>query len=141
VRKRGPGEHEVNGREAHVKIVVQFGKARVEGVTDLLALKRAGGSVDGELSHDLGDIEGALLTLEGLVALDEVLGFFGDDSNVGAESVLGKTKLDKLGRKSAFCNARREPSQLMRTFFCSINLELGQSYTTSLPKTGVVRGW
>lgn len=109
VGKRGPGEHEVDGREAHVKIVVQFGKARVEGVTDLLALKRAGGSVDGELSHDLGDIEGALLTLEGLVALDEVLGFFGDDGNVGAKSVLGKTKLDKLGRKLAVCNARREP--------------------------------
>jgi hypothetical protein len=108
VRKRGPGEHEVDRREAHVKIVVQFGKARVKGVTDFLALERAGGSIDGEFSHDLGDIESALLALKGLVALDEVLGFFGDDGNVGAESVLGKTKLDELGRKSAVCNARRE---------------------------------
>ena len=109
VGKRGPGEHEVDGREAHVKIVVQFGKARVEGVTDLLALERAGGSVDGELSHDLGDIESALLSREGLVALDEVLGFFGDDGNVGAEGILGKTKLDELDRKLAVCNADREP--------------------------------
>ena len=89
--------------------MVQFGKARVEGVTDLLALERAGGSVDGELSHDLGDIESALLSLEGLVALDEVLGFFGDDGNVGAEGILGKTKLDELDRKLAVCNADREP--------------------------------
>lgn len=96
VGKRSPGQHEVDGRETHVEIVVQLGELGIEGVADLLTLEGAGGSVDCELSHDLGHIERALLTLEDLVASDEVLGLLGNDGNVRAEGVLGETELDEL---------------------------------------------
>jgi hypothetical protein len=76
--------------------VVEFGEFGVEGIADLLTLKRVRGSVDGELGHDLGHIESALLSLESLVALDKVLDFLCDDGYVGAESLLGETELDKL---------------------------------------------
>jgi hypothetical protein len=97
VGKRGPRKHEVDGRETHIEIVVQLGEPRIEGIADLLTLEGAGRGVDGKLSHDLGHIEGALLALEDLVALDEVLGLFGNNGNVGAEGLLCKTELDELG--------------------------------------------
>jgi hypothetical protein len=104
VGKRGPRQHKVDGGEAHVEVVVQLSKPGVEGFTDLLALKRARGGVDGELGHVLGHVKGALLALEALVALHEVLAFLGDEGNVGAEGVLGKTKLDKLRLRLAEFN-------------------------------------
>jgi hypothetical protein len=55
-----------------------------------------GGGVDGELGHDLGHVESALLSLESLVALDKVLDFLRDDGNVGAEGILCETEFDKL---------------------------------------------
>ena len=96
VRKGSPRKHEVDGRKSHVEIVIQVGEAGIEGVTDLLTLQGARGGVDGELGHDLSDINGALLALESLVTLDEVLYFFCNDGNVGSKGVLGEAELDKL---------------------------------------------
>jgi hypothetical protein len=91
-----PGQHEVDGREAHVEVVVELRELGVERVADLLALERVRGRVDGELGHDLGHVEGALLPLERLVALDKVLDLLRDDCNVRAERFLCEAELDEL---------------------------------------------
>jgi hypothetical protein len=96
VGKRCPRKHKVDGREAHVEVVVEFGKLGVEGVSDFLALERVRGGVDGELSHDLWHVESTLVSLEVFVALDEILDFLCNDGNVGAEGFLCETELDKL---------------------------------------------
>jgi hypothetical protein len=58
------------------------------------------------------------------VALDEILHLGGDEGNVGAEGVLGKTELDELTKKLTRPHAARG---VMGTFFCSMSFELGQS--------------
>jgi hypothetical protein len=116
--------------------VVQVCHGGVEGVADFLTLEGARSSVDGKLSHDLGDVESSLLSLECLVALDKVLHLGGDQGNVGAEGILGETKLDELRELARPHTAR----YVIYTFFCSMSFEFGQSYTTSLPKTGVQSG-
>lgn len=85
--------------------MVQLSELGIEGVTNFLPLEGAGGSVDSELRHDLSHIESALLALEDLVALDEVLGFFSDDGDVGTKGVLGETELDELGFMLAVASA------------------------------------
>lgn len=55
--------------------------------------------VDSELSHNLGYVESSFLALECLMALKKVLHFGGDQGDVGAEGVLGKTELDKLDKE------------------------------------------
>jgi hypothetical protein len=57
------------------------------------------------------------------VALDEVLYFLCDDGNVGTEGILGETKLDKLFLISVYWVDYAD----LRTFFCSISFEFGQS--------------
>ena len=94
--ERSPGKHKVDRGEAHVEVVVQFGKLGVERAADFLALERSRGGVDGQFSHDLGNIESALLSLESLVALEKVFAFLRDEGYVGAESLLRQAKLDKL---------------------------------------------
>ena len=76
--------------------MVQLSEFGIERLADLLTLERTRGGVDGELGHDLGDVESALLPLESLVALHEVFAFLCDESDVGAECLLGETILDKL---------------------------------------------
>lgn len=94
--ERGPGELEIDGRESHIKVVVEVGELRIEHIADFLTLERAGCSVDGKFSHDLWNIKGALLSLERFVALDEVFYLGRDQGDVRTKSILGKTEFDKL---------------------------------------------
>ena len=46
VGERRPGQHEVDGGEAHVEVVVEVGEAGVKSLTDFFALEGARGGVD-----------------------------------------------------------------------------------------------
>ncbi len=83
--ERGPVEHKVDGREAHIQIVVQVGQGLIELVADFLALERVGGSEDSDLRHLGADIDDARLAFE-IGAAFEVAGhLIRDDRDVLAE--------------------------------------------------------
>ena len=125
VGERGPGKHEVDRSETLVEVVVHLSESRVEAVPDFLSLERARGSVDRDLGDNLGHIDGALGVLESGGVLDEVVDLIGDQVDIRAKRLRGKTKLDKLLTMSAFTLYTCILS--LPTFFCSMSLALGQS--------------
>ena len=129
--KRGPVKSEVDGGEAHVEVVVESSEGGIKLLADSAALEGMRGREDGNLGHVLGDVGDAGLALE-VGALLEVGGnLVGDDGYVGAEGLGGQGNLHELqarGRVSEMCQiATRVRIRVIRTFFCSISLALGQS--------------
>ena len=59
LQQRRPREHEVNGLEAVVKVMVEIGERGVEFFTHFASLQAAGGGEEGQFGHDGGDLHGA----------------------------------------------------------------------------------
>ncbi len=78
-----PGEHEVDGGEAHVEVMVEVGEGRVEFGADFLSLQGAGGGVDGYFGHGFGDVEGAAEAEEAGGGGNVVLDFLGYEGDMG----------------------------------------------------------
>lgn len=95
-RQRSPVQHEVDGGEAHIQIVIQSGKRFVKLVADGAALESMRGGEDGDLGHLLGNITNARLGLEIGVSLEVGLDFSSDDGNIGSEGIGGKSNLHEL---------------------------------------------
>jgi hypothetical protein len=138
VGKGCPWKHEVDGREAHVQVVEEVGEAGVKLVAHFLALERARCSEDCDLGHGANDIEGSVCALEACAALDVVFDFGLDELDVGLEGIGGEAVFHEL--RNELVMWIEVEKQGVHAFFCSMSFELGQSYTTSFPKTGVVRG-
>jgi hypothetical protein len=96
VRKRCPGQHEVDGSEALVEIVVHFREGGVESIPNLLTLERARSSVDGDFSNVLGDVEGTLGFMECGSGLDELIHLVGNQGNVRSKRFGGEAEFDEL---------------------------------------------
>jgi len=94
--KGSPVKHEVDGRKAHIEVVVEVRKGLVELVADFLALKCVRGSEDGDLSHLGADVNNSRLALEVLGALKVAGNLVGDDGDVGTESIGGESNFHKL---------------------------------------------
>lgn len=94
--ERGPVQHEVDGGEAHVEVVVERSKGLVELVADLGALKSVGGGENGDLGQLRGEVDDARLALEVGAALEVVGNLVGDDRSVGAEGFSGEGNLHEL---------------------------------------------
>lgn len=97
--KRCPWQHKVDRGEAHVEVVVEIGKGRVELVANLLALQRAAGSVDGQFGKSRRQVHRA--TARGKSLVDVVLGeelarLFGDQGDIGLQSRGSQAEFDKL---------------------------------------------
>lgn len=69
--ERHPGEHEVDGLETVVKVVVELGESCVELFPDLLSLQRTRRCKKGDLGHDGWQIEGAGVAFESSSSLEE----------------------------------------------------------------------
>lgn len=91
-----PVKHEVDGRKAHIQVVVEVGKLLVELVADLPALERVRGGEDGDLSHLGADVDNARLALEVGGTLEVAGNLVGDDGHIGAESFGGEGNLHEL---------------------------------------------
>jgi hypothetical protein len=125
-----PAELEVDRDETAVEVVVEFCKAGVESFADLLALERARGGVDGEFGESGREVDGAAVGSEMLgrcILGEEGDGLGGDEFDVGAEGGGGQAELDELVFVSEVFPFSDLPSRDIRTFFCSMSLELGQS--------------
>jgi len=96
LRERCPWQHEVDGGETHVKIVVEVGKGTIESLADFFALKGARRSVDGELGHGRRNVENARLALEVLRSFGKCPCLGGDEVDIGSQGLGRETKLDKL---------------------------------------------
>lgn len=92
----GPVQHEVDRAETHVKIVVQVCKGSVKLGSHLLALKRVGRSINGDLSHGRRNVDGAFLTLQERRSLDEVGDFVDHNRNIRAEGVSSQPNFHEL---------------------------------------------
>jgi hypothetical protein len=129
VRQRQPAQLEVDRDETAVEIVVELSEAGVKSFTDFLALKRARGSIDGQLGESGREVNGAVVgreTLRGCILVEESLGLTSDELNVGAESRGCEAEFDELCSVSMRDDKAYLDSQLL-TFFCSMSFELGQS--------------
>jgi hypothetical protein len=110
--------------------MVELCKASIESFADLLALERARGSVDGELGESRRKVDGAAVGSEVLgrcILGEESDGLGSDEFDVGAESGGSQAVLDELVCVSVLYACTNLPNRIMRTFFCSMSLELGQS--------------
>jgi len=96
MRERSPREHEVDGSEAHVKIMVHLCKCGIESVSDFLSLEGARRGVDCDFSNRLAHIEDTLGFLKDGRILDKTLDFGGNQTDVGPKSLGSKTELDEL---------------------------------------------
>jgi hypothetical protein len=111
--------------------VVHLSEGGVESITDLLALQGARRSIDGDFRNNLGNIEGALGVLESGGGLNEVIDLIGNQADIGAKRLRSEAELDKL-QGANLVSFRHVKFSIggglpVLTFFCSINLELGQS--------------
>lgn len=91
-----PVQGEVDGGEAHVKVVVEGGERLVEFGADGAALESVRCGEDGDFGHLLGHVDDAGLALEVGVALKVGGDLVGDDWHVRAESLGGQGNLHKL---------------------------------------------
>ncbi len=82
VRQGCPGEHEVNGRETHVEVVVEIGEAGVEFAADFFTLEGAGRGIDCKFCHFDGNVQGAFGAFETGGPLEEIDDFVGDQGYV-----------------------------------------------------------
>ena len=85
--QRCPWQHEIDGREAHVKIVVEVGEAGIEFRSDFSALEGARGGIDCYLGHGAGNVESTFGASECGRAGNEILDLLGDQGHVGFEGV------------------------------------------------------
>jgi hypothetical protein len=90
-------KHEVDGGEAHIKVVVESGQRLVELAADSAALEGVGGSKDSDLGHLLGDVDNAGLALEVRASLEIIADLGGDDGNIGSEGFGCQSNLHELG--------------------------------------------
>jgi hypothetical protein len=94
--ERSPVKHEVDGGEAHIKIVVESGQRLVELVADDAALEGVRSSEDSDLGHLLGNIDNTGLALEICALLEVITDLAGNDGNVGSEGFGSKGNLHEL---------------------------------------------
>lgn len=94
-----PGQHEVDGSEAHVEVVVEVGEGGVEAGSHLFSLEGAGSGVDGQFGEGGREVNGALVggkPLVGVVFAEELTRLFRDEGDVGLEGRGSQSILDEL---------------------------------------------
>jgi len=100
--QREVGHHPVNGSEAAIQVIIESGVTLVQVAANFFALKRSGGSEDGNLLQHLDNVKltplvdiATLVCAEGGVLVQELLDLVFDHSDICAEVVRRKADLDK----------------------------------------------